>query len=131
MVPTGAAAAARESADASPTRKRAAPIRTPGARILFVDDNADMRDYVSGLLHEQGWIVDTAADGETALSALQEEMPDLVLADIMMPKLDGFGLMKSLRADSRTRDVPVFLSRPAPASRQPARAVARAQMTTS
>ncbi len=80
------------------------------ARVLLADDNADMRDYVARLLRER-WIVDTASDGASALAMARENPPDLVLADIMMPGLSGFELLQQLRADPRTRVVPViFLS---------------------
>jgi signal transduction histidine kinase len=82
--------------------------RGPGARILLVDDNADMRDYVVRLLGQE-YTVATAQDGLEALEAIREGMPDLVVSDIMMPRLDGFGLLKALREDPRTRDMPVVL----------------------
>ena len=79
------------------------------ARVLVVDDNADMRDYAARLLGAQGWIVDTAADGAAALAAAQRDPPDLVLSDVMMPRLDGFGLLRALRADPRTSATPIIL----------------------
>ncbi len=77
-------------------------------RVLLADDNADMREYVRKLLKTQYEVV-AVADGEAALAAVHEQMPDLVLSDVMMPKLDGFGLLAHLRADERTRSVPVLL----------------------
>jgi len=77
-------------------------------RILLVDDNADMRDYVRGLLG-RNYEVLAVADGEAALAAVSEQAFDLVLADVMMPRLDGFGLLKALRADEGARDIPVIL----------------------
>ncbi len=85
--------------------------RVPGvgrARILWADDNADMRDYVQRLLADR-YDVLAVADGLTALSKAQEEPPDLVLSDVMMPGLDGFGLLRELRKNERTRTVPVIL----------------------
>lgn len=79
--------------------------------ILLADDNADMCEYVSRLLTQHGYVVAAVADGQAALSAARGRRPDLVLADIMMPILDGFGLLSNLRADPELRDVPViFLS---------------------
>ncbi|MGE5492527.1 MAG: ATP-binding protein [Actinomycetota bacterium] len=78
------------------------------ARILWADDNADMREYVRHLLAPY-WNVETVADGLQALDAAQREVPDLVLSDVMMPNLDGFGLLKALRANEQTRDKPVIL----------------------
>jgi signal transduction histidine kinase len=88
--------------------KQAARDSSPRPRILLADDNADMRGYIRRLL-ETAYEVETAADGEEALAAAVERPPSLVLADIMMPVLDGFGLLRELRADPRTRAVPVIL----------------------
>lgn len=79
------------------------------ARILFADDNADLRLYVQRLLGPPHHHVQVVADGEAALTLARRDPPDLVLADIMMPRLDGLGLLKALRADARTRRVPVIL----------------------
>ena len=78
------------------------------ARILLADDNADMRDYVRRLLAHH-WTVETVADGQAALEAVQARPPDLVLTDVMMPRLDGFGLLHALRTDPATRSIPVIL----------------------
>lgn len=78
------------------------------ARVLVVDDNADVRDYIRGLL-EPSYEVDGAADGESALEVARSRPPDLVLSDVMMPGLDGFGLLRALRTDSRLRTLPVVL----------------------
>jgi len=78
-------------------------------RILFADDNSDMRSYVTRLLREQGWIVDAVADGRTALETARAELPDLVLADVMMPGLDGFQLLRALREEGPTSSIPVIL----------------------
>jgi PAS domain S-box-containing protein len=77
-------------------------------RILFADDNADMREYVGRLLSGR-YQVEAASDGLDALKAARERTPDLVLTDVMMPRLDGFGLLKELRADERLKTVPVIL----------------------
>jgi signal transduction histidine kinase len=79
-----------------------------GARILLADDNADMREYVRHLLGQE-FIVETAVDGIQALEAARAHPPDLVLTDVMMPKLDGFGLLAALRADSQTKTIPVIM----------------------
>ncbi|MFZ6177300.1 ATP-binding protein [Nannocystis pusilla] len=80
----------------------------PPARILLADDNADMRDYVGRVL-QQRWIVDAVPDGAVAFAAALEHPPDLVLTDVMMPNLDGFGLLRALREDPRTRRIPVLM----------------------
>jgi PAS domain S-box-containing protein len=79
-------------------------------RILLADDNADMRDYVRRLL-SGCYEVEAVGDGQAALEAAWRRRPDLVLSDVMMPRLDGFGLLQALRNDGELRDVPViFLS---------------------
>ena len=80
----------------------------PRPRILLADDNADMRHYVRRLLSDH-FLVEAVADGEGALAAIQRAAPDLVLSDVMMPRLDGFGLLRALRADPQTRSIPVIL----------------------
>ena len=80
-----------------------------GTRILLADDNADMREYVRRLLTQRGYEVEAVADGMAALRAARERAPDLVLTDVMMPELDGFGLLCELRADPRLRTVPIIL----------------------
>jgi signal transduction histidine kinase len=79
------------------------------ARILLADDNADMREYLARLLHERGWIVQGVGDGHAALAAAKAQPPDLILSDVMMPGLDGFALLRALRADSLTASIPVVL----------------------
>jgi signal transduction histidine kinase/DNA-binding response OmpR family regulator len=79
-----------------------------GARILLADDNADMRAYVRRLLAPL-YTVELAADGEQALVAARRARPDLILSDVMMPRLDGFGLLKAVREDEALRDVPFIL----------------------
>ncbi|WP_395015436.1 response regulator [Dongia sp.] len=78
------------------------------ARILVADDNADMRAYIARLLGQR-WQVETVADGAAALDAIRRERPDLVLTDVMMPKLGGFELLRSLRDDPHSRDLPVIV----------------------
>ena len=84
-------------------------LTTAATRILLVDDNADMRDYCRRLLVQSGYEVETAADGLAALTAARAREPDLILTDVMMPGLDGFGLLRELRADAKLCAVPVIL----------------------
>jgi signal transduction histidine kinase/DNA-binding response OmpR family regulator len=86
-----------------------APARaSAGTRVLVVDDNADMRHYVAILLSEH-YDVTTAPDGMVALDLARQDPPDLVLTDVMMPNLDGFGLLAALRANPRTVGIPVVM----------------------
>ena len=117
----GAAAFAEEALHWLPDEPQGMPVSVasdafapPGARtpstacILLADDNADMREYVRRLL-SQRWEVVAVADGLQALTVAGERVPDLVLADVMMPGLDGFALLRALRADPHTVTVPVIL----------------------
>ena len=77
-------------------------------RVLVADDNADMREYLRRLLGTR-WAVETVANGHDALEAMAAHRPDLVLSDVMMPVLDGFGLLAAVRADPALRELPVVL----------------------
>jgi PAS domain S-box-containing protein len=78
------------------------------AHILLVDDNADMRDYVKRLLGQR-YEVQVVEDGIAALAAIRQRLPNLILTDVMMPRLDGFGLLRELRASPQTREIPIIL----------------------
>ena len=77
-------------------------------RILVAEDNSDMREYIRGLL-EPRYSVISSADGEAALASIKMSRPDLVLADVMMPRLDGLGLIKAIRKDSALSDLLVIM----------------------
>nr|WP_239578331.1 HAMP domain-containing sensor histidine kinase [Archangium primigenium] len=80
----------------------------PRARVLLADDNADMRDYIRRLLSAE-FEVEAVADGQAALESALAQPPDLVLSDVMMPRLDGVGLLRALRAAPHTRELPILL----------------------
>jgi signal transduction histidine kinase len=92
-----------------PIAERPRGARESRGRVLLADDNPDMREYVTRLLTDGGWEVAAVADGEAALRCARRDPPDLVLADVMMPGLDGFALLQALRADHATDAVPVIL----------------------
>lgn len=77
-------------------------------RILLVEDNADMQNYLSRLL-KQYCEVEGVPDGEAALSAARQRLPDLILSDIMMPKMNGFSLLAAVRNDPTFKAIPVIL----------------------
>lgn len=77
-------------------------------RIVLADDNPDMRDYLSRLLSPH-YLVEAVRDGVAALEAVRRTKPDLVLSDVMMPRLDGFGLLRELRSDPDTSALPIVL----------------------
>ncbi|HAB17397.1 MAG TPA: hypothetical protein DCE44_13210, partial [Verrucomicrobiales bacterium] len=76
--------------------------------IVLADDNADMRHYIGRLLAERYRVI-SAPDGEAALSVVRRDKPDLVLSDMMMPRLDGFGLLRAIREDAALKTIPVIL----------------------
>ncbi|MHB8815675.1 MAG: ATP-binding protein [Steroidobacteraceae bacterium] len=93
--------------DSAPTP--AAPGEGPSReRILVVDDNADMRKYLLRLLRGH-WQVETASDGAAALERIRERRPDIIITDIMMPRVDGFELLRKVRSDAATAQIPVLL----------------------
>ncbi|MCE6998335.1 SpoIIE family protein phosphatase [Saccharothrix sp. S26] len=79
------------------------------ATVLVADDNADMREYLTRLLSGGGYEVHAVTDGVEALEAARARIPDLVVSDVMMPRLDGLSLVAALRTDPRTAAVPVLL----------------------
>jgi signal transduction histidine kinase/DNA-binding response OmpR family regulator len=86
----------------------AIPADIADAYIIVADDNADMRDYLRRLLGGR-WQVNVVSDGALALEAARQARPDLILTDVMMPNLDGFGLLQALRADPGLTTVPVIM----------------------
>ena len=80
----------------------------PSAHILLADDNADMRAYIQRLLSST-YTVETVPDGMAALQSAQQNPPDLVLSDVMMPQMDGFELLQALRTQAQTQEIPVIL----------------------
>jgi CheY-like chemotaxis protein len=77
--------------------------------ILIVDDEPEIRDALGLALELEGYRVISAANGRDALSVLREQVPALVLLDLMMPVMDGAELLRVLRDDPRLRGVPVYL----------------------
>lgn len=76
--------------------------------VLVVEDNADLRQFLGSLLSPY-YRVRFAEDGEQGVAAARNERPDLILSDVMMPKLSGYGLVRSLKGDPGTRDIPIVL----------------------
>jgi DNA-binding NtrC family response regulator/signal transduction histidine kinase len=106
--------ASRQCGDrATPMETSATASLSPGsgvdrARILLADDNADMRAYVRNLLGGS-YEITAVADGEAALAEVRRRPPDLLVSDVMMPRLDGFGLLKAIRSDPAASTIPVIL----------------------
>jgi DNA-binding response OmpR family regulator len=97
------------SMSASPREENGASVLQEGVRLLFADDDPILREFASVHLGTETGAVVTAADGEDAWGLLQDASFDLLLIDLEMPRLDGFGLVRRLRQDPRFRDVPVIV----------------------
>ena len=97
---------ASAAAMAGSTEEETAP--RPPVRLLLVDDEPGLRSAVKAYLEDDGFVVTTANDGEEGWTLAQELMPDVVITDVMMPRCDGFGLLKRLRADERLGGTPVI-----------------------
>jgi signal transduction histidine kinase len=108
---TAAASFVEEAERWLATTPEMAPPERHAARgtILLADDNADMRDYIRRLLEGDGYVVRAVANGRHALESATADVPDLLLTDVMMPGLDGFGLTAALRDDARTRALPIIM----------------------
>ncbi|MBX7106008.1 MAG: response regulator [Gemmataceae bacterium] len=89
----------------------AAPLATdfPPAKVLIADDHPQGAELIEAYLEGTGWDVKIATDGEETLRVVREWHPDVVLLDIMMPKLSGFEVCKRLRADATTKALPVLM----------------------
>jgi PAS domain S-box-containing protein len=88
--------------------ERAAEQRPAAAHVLVAEDNSDMLAYITRLLGAS-CVVEPVGDGQAALAAARRRRPDLILSDVMMPRLDGYGLLRELRGDPDLREVPVIL----------------------
>jgi CheY-like chemotaxis protein len=78
-------------------------------RLLVVDDDPQVVDLVRQLLEDQSYEIQSASDGEEALEEIARQRPDVVLLDLLMPRLDGFGVIEALRHDPRYQDIPVVV----------------------
>jgi DNA-binding response OmpR family regulator len=79
------------------------------AKVMIVDDDPLMVRMYQKKLTNDGYDVMTAGDGMEALEKLESQKPDLILLDIMMPKLNGLDTLKKIKADSKTKDIPVIM----------------------
>ena len=78
-------------------------------RILVVDDEASIRRILETRLKMVGYEVITAADGEEALEAFQKHNPDLIILDVMMPKINGYKISRLLKYDNKYKDIPIIM----------------------
>ncbi|OGZ33346.1 MAG: hypothetical protein A3I88_00635 [Candidatus Portnoybacteria bacterium RIFCSPLOWO2_12_FULL_39_9] len=77
--------------------------------ILFIEDESTLQKTVGQILEQEGYEIKGALDGETGLALAKREKPDLILLDLILPKLDGFEVLKGLKQDEATRSIPVII----------------------
>ncbi len=77
--------------------------------VLVVEDSVTQREMITDLLRGSGLTVDVASDGVEALEQIQGHLPDLVVLDIVMPRMNGYEVCRRLKADPKTQDVPIVM----------------------
>jgi len=90
-------------------RQAGPPVDPTGRRILLVEDSEAIVIQMSEMLNEEGYRVRTAKNGVEALARIEEELPDAVILDLMMPEMDGFAVLKTIRGTARTEKLPVLI----------------------
>jgi two-component system, chemotaxis family, sensor kinase CheA len=107
--PAGLTASCTPSAAVPAPRKAEAPTQTIATSILVVDDSITSRSLERSILEAHGYRVRVAVDGLEALELLRIERADVIITDVQMPRLDGFGLVEALKADTRLKEIPVII----------------------
>ena len=79
------------------------------AKILFIEDETALQKTLSAVMEQAGHTVVNAYDGEKGLELAQEAAPDLILLDLILPKMDGFSVLEKLKGDEKTKDIPVIV----------------------
>jgi twitching motility two-component system response regulator PilH len=77
--------------------------------VLLVEDSLSQREMIAEILKEHGWTVSIACDGVEALEQLQHSRPDLVVLDIVMPRMNGYEVCRRIKSDPKTKNVPVIM----------------------
>jgi len=78
-------------------------------KILIVEDEASLQKTLGDVLMQEGYKVVSALDGETGFKAAKTEIPDLILLDLVLPKMHGFEVLKALKDDTATKDIPIIV----------------------
>lgn len=78
-------------------------------KILFIEDEQTLQKTLSDVLTKEGYKVINSLDGESGFKLAKKEKPDLILLDLILPKVTGFDVLKALKADEKTRDIPVII----------------------
>ncbi len=80
-----------------------------GKRVLLIEDEPNIIEAISFILSRDGWTVHTHADGDTAMARVRATPPDLVILDVMLPGRSGYDILRDLRADAATADLPIMM----------------------
>ena len=80
-----------------------------GQRVLLIEDEPNIIEAISYILSKDGWTVHTHSDGETAMNKVMQGVPDLIILDVMLPGKSGYDILRDLRAQDATKDVPVMM----------------------
>jgi two-component system, OmpR family, response regulator len=80
-----------------------------GKHVLLIEDEPNIIEAITYILHQDGWRVTSHSDGTTALGAVQQAGPDLVILDVMLPGRSGFDILQDLRGDARTSALPILM----------------------
>ncbi|AGI66978.1 putative response regulator receiver protein [Octadecabacter antarcticus 307] len=80
-----------------------------GRRVLLIEDEPNIMEAISYILTKDGWTVHTHSDGETAMAKVMQGVPDLIILDVMLPGKSGYDILRDLRAQAETKDVPVMM----------------------
>jgi len=80
-----------------------------GKKILFIEDESALQTTFGNMLIKEGYEMIKAMDGKTGLDLAKKEQPDLILLDLILPKMDGFGVLKGLKEDQETKEIPVII----------------------
>lgn len=80
-----------------------------GKSVLLIEDEPNIIEAISFILSRDGWEVNTHANGQTALARIAEKQPDVVILDVMLPGASGYDILRSLRAEPETHDLPVLI----------------------
>lgn len=80
-----------------------------GQRVLLIEDEPNIIEAISYILSKDGWTVHTHSDGETAMDKVMQGVPDLIILDVMLPGKSGYDILRELRAQDVTKDVPVMM----------------------
>ena len=98
-----------DSRTSTPDPAQGNPLDTSACSVLLVDDNEQNVELLLAYLEELGCELRTASDGQAALDAVALKKPDLILMDVMMPRMSGFQACKRIKSDAATRDIPIVM----------------------